>query len=180
LDCSRNARSQEGVSQAEGPQESALDAAIWRRFDDVVEFGPPGREQIRTLGPSLLVQIGLDMTYDPGAVPLRPPTLPQPSLWALVDTGASECCIDSGLAMQLNLPIIDQRPISGVHGSGRVNVHLAQIHAPSLGFTIYGAFCGVNLVAGGQAHYALIGRTFLRYFTMVYDGRTGTVTLSND
>ncbi len=29
--------------------ESALDAAIWRRFDDVVEFDPPGREQIRAL-----------------------------------------------------------------------------------------------------------------------------------
>ncbi len=29
--------------------ESALDAAIWRRFDDIVEFEPPRREQIRAL-----------------------------------------------------------------------------------------------------------------------------------
>jgi len=38
----------------------------------------------------------------------------------------------------------------------------------------------VDLIAGGQAHYALIGRTFLQSFTMVYEGRTGTVTLSNN
>lgn len=43
-----------------------------------------------------------------------------------------------------------------------------------------GAFAGVDLKAGGQIHSALIGRTFLRHFKMIYDGRTGTVSLSND
>jgi hypothetical protein len=38
----------------------------------------------------------------------------------------------------------------------------------------------VDLKAGGQIHSALIGRTFLKHFKMVYDGRTGTVTLSRD
>lgn len=99
---------------------------------------------------------------------------------ALVDTGAMESCIDSLLAAQLGLPIVDRRKVSGVHGSQEVNVHLAQVHVPSLKVTIYGAFAGVHLAAGGQAHNALIGRTFLRNFTMVYEGRTGTVTLSND
>jgi predicted aspartyl protease len=124
--------------------------------------------------------IGFDPTYVPGRVPPQPVHLPPTPHPALIDTGATESCIDSGLAMQLNLPIIDQRPISGIHGAGLVNVHLAQIHIPSLAYTIWGAFCAVDLVAGGQAHYALIGRTFLRDFTMVYEGRTGTVTLSND
>jgi hypothetical protein len=82
--------------------------------------------------------------------------------------------------MQLNLPIVDQRRISGAHGAGLVNVHLAQIHVPALAFTLYGPFCAVDLIAGGQAHYALIGRTFLQHFTMIYEGHTGTVTLSND
>ena len=48
-----------------------------------------------------------------------------------------------------------------------------------LNFTIYGMFAGVHLVAGGQIHRALIGRTFLQHYTMVYEGRTGTVTISN-
>jgi predicted aspartyl protease len=101
-------------------------------------------------------------------------------LWALVDTGALESCIDSSLAMRLNLPVVDRRNISGAHGAKEVNVHLAHIHIPSLLFTIYGPFCAVDLTAGGQQHHALIGRTFLQNFTMVYEGRTGNVTLSND
>ena len=99
---------------------------------------------------------------------------------ALVDTGAGESCIDSILAAQLNLPIVDRRQIAGVHGAEKVNMHLAQIHVPSLNSTIYGAFAGVHLTTGGQIHQALIGRTFLQNFTMVYEGLTGTVTISKD
>ena len=59
-------------------------------------------------------------------------------------------------------------------------MYLAQIYVNALGFTIWGAFAGVDLAAGGQVHNALIGRTFLRHFTMVYEGRSGTVTIHND
>ena len=114
------------------------------------------------------------------SAPKAPPVLPLDQLWALVDTGAMESCIDADLAMRLNLPIIDRRQISGVHGAREVNVHLAHIHISSLNFTIYGPFCAVDLAAGGQYHRALIGRTFLQNFTMMYDGRTGDVILSND
>jgi hypothetical protein len=125
------------------------------------------------------VNIGFDPAYDP-AVPANAPVLPPDSLWALVDTGALESCIDSDLAMRLNLPVIDRRQLSGAHGAKEVNVHLAQVRVPALNFLLYGPFCAVDLAAGGQRHRALIGRTFLQYFTMIYEGRTGTVTLSND
>jgi hypothetical protein len=82
--------------------------------------------------------------------------------------------------MRLNLPIIDRRRVSGVHGAGEVNVHLAHVHIMAMGSTLYGPFCGVELIAGGQLHQALIGRTFLQHFTMVYEGRTGSVTIHND
>ncbi len=75
--------------------------------------------------------------------------------------------------------VLDRRLVSGAHGSQEINMHLAQVHVPSLNFTIYGAFAGVHLVAGGQVHRALIGRTFLSHFTMVYEGRTGTVKISS-
>jgi hypothetical protein len=81
------------------------------------------------------------------------------------------------LAQQLGLPVIDQQNIGGVGGSMVANIYLAQIYVPSLNETIYGQFAGVHLVAGGQQHVALIGRTFLVNFTMVYDGRSGLVTL---
>lgn len=145
-------------------------------FDD--QPSAPGSVLLTTWGPTLLVDIGFDPMYNPKSSKAPPPGMT--GINALVDTGAMESCIDSLLAAQLGLPIVDRRKVSGVHGSQEVNVHLAQVHVPSLKVTIYGAFAGVHLAAGGQAHNALIGRTFLRNFTMVYEGRTGTVTLSND
>lgn len=128
-------------------------------------------------GPTLYVDIGFDPLYKPDP-PGKIPTPGMTGLQALVDTGATTSCIDSGLAMQLNLPIFDRQKISGVGGVHEVNMHLAQIHVPSLNFTIYGSFAAVDLIAGGQPHHALIGRSFLRAFVMVYEGTTGTVTLT--
>jgi hypothetical protein len=81
--------------------------------------------------------------------------------------------------MRLNLPVVDRRLISGAHGAKEVNMHLAHVIVPSLTFTIYGMFAAVDLVAGGQHHNALLGRTFLQRFTMTYEGKTGTVTMSD-
>ena len=145
-------------------------------FNDV-PGGASGRDLLTAWGPTLKVDVGFDPNYKPE----QPLVLPAPGITgigALVDTGAGESCIDSSLAGRLNLPIVDRRPILGVHGAHIVNMYLAQIYVPSLNFTIYGAFAGVDLVAGGQAHHALIGRTFLQNFTMVYGGPTGTVKLS--
>ena len=58
-----------------------------------------------------------------------------------------------------------------------MDAFLVQMYIPSLRHTIYGRFAGVNLTGGGQRHYALLGRTFLQNFTMVYEGRTGTVRI---
>jgi hypothetical protein len=146
-------------------------------------FNPgPGADahlQLVALGPTIFVHIGFDPTFDP-QVPGKFPAIPQNPVHALVDTGATESCIDTALALSLNLPIVDRRVISGVHGANDVNMHLAHIHVPSLNFTLYGSFAGVGLSAGGQLHLALIGRTFLQNFTMIYEGRTGSVTIHND
>ena len=146
-------------------------------FDDVPgELA--GADMLIKWGPTLMVDIGFDANYD-WKVATSPPVPGTKGLHALVDTGATESCIDSLLAAQLNLPIVDKRNVSGVHGSREVGIHLAQVYVPSLGFTINGAFAGVDLRAGGQLHSALIGRTFLRHFKMIYDGQTGTVELTS-
>ena len=126
-------------------------------------------------GPTLHVEIGFDPDYRPDTG--AGPDLPGNRWPALVDTGATESCIDSTLAATLNLPVFDRQHVAGVHGSGEVDMHLAQIHAPELNITVYGAFAGVHLRAGGQLHTALLGRTFLRRLTMVYEGETGAVSL---
>jgi hypothetical protein len=82
--------------------------------------------------------------------------------------------------MQLNLPVIDRQRVSRVGGVHDVNMHLGHVLIPALGRYISGAFAGVNLVAGGQPHVALIGRNFLQHFVLFYDGRTGLVSISDE
>jgi len=143
-------------------------------FDDP-KIGPGLLVQ---LGPSIWVSIGFDAGYNPTS---NSPPLPGISnVEALIDTGADESCIDARLAAQLKLPIVDQRLVCGVTAIKSVNMHLAQIHVPTLKFTQYGMFAGVDLATSGQRHQALIGRTFLRHFKMVYEGNTGIVTISSD
>ena len=139
-------------------------------------FSNPYELTIR--GPTISVEIGIDPDFQPG--PGTRPALPQNLLTALVDNGALESCIDDALAIRLNLPIVSRRTVSGAGGTIDVNEYMAQIYAPELNFTILGSFVGVHLTAGGQRHYALIGRTFLSHFNMNYDGRTGNVISSND
>lgn len=137
-----------------------------------------GADLLAAYGPTLAVNLGFDAAWrlTSGA----PPVGGLQGVRALVDSGASESCIDTVAATALKLPIVDRRPIAGVGGQHVANIYLAQIHIPTLAYTIFGAFAGVNLVAGGQSHMALIGRSFLRHFTMVYEGRTGTVELHNE
>jgi hypothetical protein len=138
-----------------------------------------GSELLVTWGPTLFVDIGFDPNYRPENL-IQLPIAGIRGVKALVDTGALASCIDSMLATQLRLPIVDRMQISGVGGAQVVNVHLAQVHVPTLNFTAYGVFAAVHLAAGGQSHQALIGRTFLQNFTMVYEGRTGTVEIHNE
>ncbi len=123
-----------------------------------------------------MVNIGFDLnfpafdsTHQRGTQGLLP---------ALVDTGAATTCIDASLAATLNLPVINQRIVSGVHGEGVVNVHSGSIHVPALDAVFSGAFVGAYLAAGGQPQSAILGRDFLRHFRLTYDGITGAVTLS--
>jgi len=127
-------------------------------FDNLPN-GRAGADLLVTLEPTLFVDIGFDPIWKPIVG-----TTPKPGITAveaLVDTGASESCIDSLLASQLGLPAIDRRPIAGIGGQHIATIYIAQIRVPTLDFIQYGRFAGVDLAAGGQVHKALIGRTFL-------------------
>ncbi len=138
----------------------------------------PGRNLLVRLGPTLRVDIGFDPDYDAHR-PRQLAHLAMPNVSALIDTGASISCIDSGVAMELQLPVINRTSVAGVGGLHQFNVHLAQIRAPELNFTFYGPFTGVDLAASGQQRIALIGRDFLSHFQMTYDGQSGRVTLTD-
>ena len=137
-----------------------------------VECGFQVPALLNTYGPTIQVLIGFDPDFIPGTLPSGLPNRPH---YALIDTGAGVSCIDAGLSASLGLPIVDRQPASGGGGPDHFNVSLAQIHVPSLPFTIYGGFMCVHLV--GQPHMAILGRDFLQSFTMVYHGPTGSVAL---
>ena len=142
-----------------------------------IRAGYEGRpERLARAGASLPVQIGLDLSFHPdsGVRPQLPDTLYS----ALIDTGANINAIDLALAESMALPMAEQQNIAGVHGRQETNLYLAQIYIPALDFTIHGQLAGVSLSASGMPYEALLGRPFLRYFTMTYDGPTGLVTLS--
>jgi hypothetical protein len=133
--------------------------------------------------PDLLVKFGPTLFVDIGLKPLSHgpdgPDLQFKSLKALVDTGAGDNCIDSGIAGLARLPVIDQRVASGIGGATRVNIHMARLYIPSLKQMLFQPFAGVELESGGQWHQALLGRTFLRPYTLRYVGPTGDVEISH-
>ena len=125
-------------------------------------------------GPTIYVDIGFDPTWRQGRIPAAK----KRNVPALVDTGALESFIDCELATDLDLPISDRRQISGSGGRHEVDVYTAQVYVPAFEFTVYGQFAGVYLSSGGTNFRVLMGRTFLKYFTLTYDGPTGHVTLT--
>lgn len=127
-------------------------------------------------GPTALVCIGFDPEYREEESDI--PNLPKEHFHALVDTGASVSCLDAKVAHMLDLPIVDEIEMSGVGGVSKFMLHSAQIYIPQLEFTIAGRFAGVHLYEGGQEHGALLGRDFLADMHMVYDGKTGSVTIA--
>ena len=136
--------------------------------------GVSGQLRLQQHGPTTVVDIGFDPNYIVGQAPQSAAQ----QIPALIDTGALLSCIDDALALKLNLPLVDRQWISGVSGKHQVNMHMAQVHVPQLGYTQFGQFAGVSLTAGGQQHQVLLGRTFLHDFIMIYDGLRGQVTLA--
>ncbi|HEX3069367.1 MAG TPA: aspartyl protease family protein [Thermoanaerobaculia bacterium] len=144
-----------------------------------------GREMLVMTGPTAAVEIGFNADLfhaDPAVVQQAINSAHAQPLSqlveALIDTGASESCIDEDLARHLELPLIDHQVGSGIGGKETFNVYLGHVRIAALGFIQYGRFMGVKLAAGSQPHQALLGRTLLQGMILVYDGRDGSVRLA--
>lgn len=129
----------------------------------------PGRDLLVQHGPTAWVEIGFSAElFDPDADVVRraiadihAQPISNQLVGALIDTGATESCIDEELAQQLQLPLIDRQHGSGIGGIEQFNVYLGHIRIAALGYLQYGRFMGVRLAAGEQPHRALLGRTLL-------------------
>ena len=133
---------------------------------------------LRVSGPSVSVQIGFDLSYRYDSE--GRPGIGHEEYFALVDTGASNNCIDATLAQALNLPVVGQEELAAASGLALADVYLAQLYIPEMEFTVYGTFLSAQLLKARQPHLALLGRDFLANFTLTYEGRTGIAILSDE
>lgn len=127
------------------------------------------------LGPTLHVDIGLRSRAPAGETP----DLPGKRIKALIDTGAGGDCIDDGLAERLGLPITDEGEISGVGGRHHAFIYTARLYIPELNQLLFQPFTGVKLQQGDQWHGVILGRSFLRRYTLVYNGQDGSVMIQD-
>ena len=123
-------------------------------------------------GPTASVQIGLgrDFVASTDARQHR----------ALIDTGALDNCIDTDFAQVIGLNPSEYVRAAGVDGLFETQMYAAHVYVPALEHSVLGNFMGVRLLEGGLPYAILLGRTFLRNFSMAYDGRTGAVPLTGD
>lgn len=135
---------------------------------------PQGRKLLYYYGPNIEVHVGLDPTWT--SVDRRAPRADRSNLKGLIDTGSHDSCIDGGLAIEIGLPVIDQRQVGGV-GSLIVDVHNAQVHIPRLLYTCHGPFAAIPGLIDRIHYPVILGRAFLRDCLLTYNGYTGDASI---
>lgn len=131
----------------------------------------PPQGALRGFGPTVHVSVG-------PAVETKDLSISRPTdrqVMALVDTGASDCCIHESLATELGLKIIDRCDIGGVAGKNEHNIYMARIVIPVLNIINNGRLIGYDLDAEQKV---ILGRDILAHVIMTYDGLTGTVVFA--
>jgi hypothetical protein len=134
----------------------------------------PREVELWLRGPTIAVDIGFDLQYGGSGVP----NVGGQDLRALVDTGSRPNFVDLKLAKSLDLVVVDEWTISGSNGKHLVDVFLAHLYVPSLGYVRLGKFGGIPLSDGDHGHLVLLGREFLKDFTLSYEGTTGEAMLT--
>ncbi|MBL8669036.1 MAG: hypothetical protein JNK11_00155 [Alphaproteobacteria bacterium] len=96
------------------------------------------------------------------------------TVWALIDTGAAESCIDEALAGTLGLKLIDWSGMTGIGGPAEHPVYMAELRAPALAWSLKDRLYGVRI--DGEPP-VILGRDFLASCVLIYDGPGGSITI---
>ncbi len=96
---------------------------------------------------------------------------------ALIDTGASCTCVDQDAAIRAGLNVIDRGTIaSASHSAHDVPVFACEIDVAELGQIRHRRAMGVTLA--NQGLLAVIGRDMLASTVVIYNGLTGSLSIS--
>jgi predicted aspartyl protease len=129
-------------------------------------------------GPRVQVSVGLAQQFAE-ALLARGDRIPDPVVGeALIDTGASQTCIDEAIAQRLGLPVVGRTNLcSASHASTQTNLHPIKID-------FIGAAMSSNVLQAPACALAaqdlavLIGRDLLQQFLLVYNGPIGQWTMA--
>jgi len=91
---------------------------------------------------------------------------------ALIDTGATDICIDMQTAEKLQLLPVDTASLGGIGGRVEAKIFAGMLEVPNLQFKqIVRMFSPVGAVLPSKV---ILGRSFLRNYIMTYHGPDGT------
>ncbi len=142
----------------------------------LIELPPP--LGLQRQGPLVQVAISPQQAWAKALVDQGKQVPPPKVGFALLDTGASNTCIDDQLALDLQLPVIDVGFIgSASHAKTQCNIYPIQIQL--VGFPILfqsPRTCGSTLKDKGVD--LLLGRDLLARCAFFYNGFSGEITLS--
>jgi predicted aspartyl protease len=138
-----------------------------------VQLTPPAALQLR--GPVMQISVTINQNAAQALIG-QGKTVPTKSGWALIDTGASNTCIDEKAAQELGLPVIDVASMqSASHEGHQCNVYPVQIITPV--FTLNSPRT-LGAALESQGLLVLIGRDVLQQCTLFYNGVVGQFTLT--
>jgi hypothetical protein len=96
---------------------------------------------------------------------------------ALVDTGASCCCVEESVLRRLQLEPVRQTEVRSPNGARLQSVYVTRLSFP--GSVVPAAELPVvGVQMGDKETIALIGRDFLRQCLLVYNGLAGNCSLA--
>lgn len=90
----------------------------------------------------------------------------------LIDTGASDICIDYRLALELGLRAVDQVNVGVVGGSAMATVYLGRVVIPEIDFDQVMPVYAMKV--RHATHEVLVGRSLLQNYIVTFDGPAGT------
>ena len=90
---------------------------------------------------------------------------------ALIDTGATDVCIDLSIARDLRLRTVDQRTVGTAGGPILASVHVGVLEVPALGFRKLMPLYAFRV---RRTNFSiLLGRSFLADYIVTFDGPRG-------
>ena len=136
-----------------------------------------GADRLENLGFLLSVEVSPPQSLA-RLLALQQPTASQGVIGlALVDTGASCCCVEESALRRLQLEPVRHTEVRSPNGSRRQFVYVARLGFPGSAIPAT-ELPVVGVQMGSEEIIALVGRDFLRHCLLVYNGPAGRCSLA--